>query len=320
MTREHPARVTVVVETENERDSQVIRLKDALQALARQTYPRDLTEIVIVDSGAIPGLARLVAEHLPHARIVNGSGLPEYEMKNLGACEATGAIVAFSDGDCAPQPEWVEEVARSFQEASSGVVGIQGRTVLRPGLFSRQISVLLYGLRTDAGGRLSRRIVSDNCAFRRDFLLQERFEPAKLPSTPETVLGARTTSRGLTMIVSDGMRSVHDYPRTQGLRGLAAMLGFFWPRAYSNGYCMTRVRSLVPALRASWVRYLGPVGPPVLVAGKMIMDLRQIAQNSGRLQLTWLHWIAFMPLYLLYYLGHLVGSYAALFRLPAPRA
>jgi glycosyltransferase involved in cell wall biosynthesis len=316
---ERSVRVSVVVETENERDAQEIRLRDALQALATQTYSRALTEVIVVDSGDVPGLPGLVAEHLPAARIVDGKGLTEYQMKNLGAREASGEIVAFCDGDCAPEPEWVAEVARSLGEASPSIVGVQGRTVLRAGPFSRQISALLYGVRTDASGQISRRIVADNCAFRRDFFLRDGFEPDLLPTTPETVLGARTRSRGLTVVVNDRMRSIHDYPTTNGLRGLAVMLGFFLRRAYSNGYCMVRVRFLVSDLRASWVRRLGPVGPPILVSGKMLADLGQIMDSNRHLALTWRDWIPFSPFYLAYYALHLVGGYAALLGVPAPR-
>jgi glycosyltransferase involved in cell wall biosynthesis len=312
-------RVTVVVETENERDAQEIRLRDAFDALAKQTYPSHLTEFLVIDSGEIPDLAKVAAEHLPSARIVDGTGLTEYQMKNLGVREAIGDIVAFCDGDCAPAPEWIEQVARSLGQAPPSVVGVQGHTVLRPGLFSRQISVLLYGVRLDASRRFSRRIVSDNCAFRRDFILQERFAPDSLASTPETVLAVRVSSRGLAMIVNNQMRSVHDYPRTRGLRGLTGMLGFLLRRAYSNGYCMTRVRFMVSGLRAGWVRWLGPAAPPVLVTGKIIADLDQIARNNRQLELTWLDWIPFVPLYLAYYAGHLVGGYAALLGFAAPR-
>ena len=312
-------RVSVIVETENERTGQKIKLRHALQALATQTYPRALTEVLVVDSGEIPELPRLVAEHRPGTRIVNGAGLSEYEMKNLGAREATGEIVAFTDGDCAPSPNWIEQIVKSFSAESPSVVGVQGRTVLRAGLFNRQISVLLYGLRTDASGSVCRRIISDNCAFRRDFLEQVPFDPAGLPSTPETVLWTRMTSRGFIVVVNDDMRSTHDYPTTKGLRGWVALLRFFLHRAYSNGYCMTRVRSLVSDLRATWAKWLGPAGPPVLVAGKMVADLGQIARNNRALELTWRNWIPFLPLYVAYYVGHLIGGYAALLRLPAPR-
>ena len=313
-------RVSVVVETENERTKCEIGLRHALRALADQTYPHALAEVIVVDSGEVPGLARLVEEHRPGTRIVNGAGLREFQMKNLGAREATGEIVAFTDGDCEPRADWIEQIVKSLEAASPSVIGVQGRTILREGLFSRQISALLYGIRTDGSGHFSRRIISDNCAFRRDFIRQAPFEPATLPSTPETVLWMRTAGKGLAMIVNDEMRSTHDYPKTDGPEGWAAMLGFFLQRAYSNGYCMTRVRFLVSGLRATWTRWLGPAGPPILVAGKMVADLDQIARNNRILGLSWLDWIAFSPLYVGYYLGHLVGGYAALLRLPAPRS
>jgi len=312
-------RVSVIVETENERTAQNTRLPHALQALAAQTYPLPLTEVIVVDSGEVPELPRLVAEHRPGTRIVNGAGLSEYQMKNLGVREATGEIVAFSDGDCAPCPDWIEEIVKSFSAESPSVVGVQGRTTLPAGLFTRQISVLLYGLRTDASGRVCQRIISDNCAFRRDFLRQVPFDPAGLSTTPETVLWMRMTRLGLSMVVNEEMRSTHDYPVTEGLGGWNAMLRFFLQRAYGNGYCMTRVRCMVPGLRAGWIRRLGPAGPPVLVAGKMVADLGQIARNSRARGLTWLDWLPFLPLYIAYYVGHLVGGYAALLAYPVPR-
>src|SRR5262245_27734610 len=165
-------RVSLVLETENEREAHNIKLPHVLRALASQTYPAVLTEVIVVDSGVVPELARLVAEHLPTTRIVKGIGLSEYQMKNLGAREATGAIVAYCDGDCAPRPEWIAEVVTSLAQAPPSAIGVQGRTVLRPGLCSWQLSVLLYGLRTDASGQISRRLVSDNCAFRRHLFLQ----------------------------------------------------------------------------------------------------------------------------------------------------
>jgi glycosyltransferase involved in cell wall biosynthesis len=312
-------RVSVVVETENEQTAHEIGLGHALRALAKQTYPPALTEVLVVDSGEVPGLARLVEEHYPAARILDGNTLSEYQMKNLGVREATGEIVAFTDGDCEPRPDWIEQIVRSLGAPAPSIAGVQGRTTLRPGLFHRQLSVLLYGLRTDASGTISRRMVSDNCAFRRDCISREPFQVSVLPTTPETVLLARMTRQGLTVVVNEAMRSTHDFPQTEGLRGWAAMLGFFLSRAYSNGYCMARVRFLVSGLRANWVRWLGPVAPPILVAGKLVADLDQISRNNHALGLTWWRWIAFSPVYVAYYVGHLVGGYAALLRLPAPR-
>src|SRR5262249_8383640 len=157
------------------------------------------------DGGNVPALARLVREHRSETRIVNGVGLSEYQMRNLGVREATGDIVAFSDGDCEPRDDWIEQVVRSLWPTAAGVIGVQGRTLLRPRRFSRQLSVLLYGLRMDGSGCVSGRVISDNCAFLRNFLIEVPFEPASLPTTPETVLWTLAARQGLTMVVNDGM-------------------------------------------------------------------------------------------------------------------
>ena len=120
-------RVTVVVETENERFARRLTLHDCLQALARQTYPRALTEVIVVDSGEIAGLRALVQDCLPGARILDGAGLSEYEMKNAGARQASGEIVAYTDGDCVPAPEWIEQVVQTLGAAPARVVGVQGQ-------------------------------------------------------------------------------------------------------------------------------------------------------------------------------------------------
>jgi hypothetical protein len=312
--------VSVVVETENEREAKEIGLREALRAIAAQTYPRALTEVIVVDSGDVPDLCAMVREWLPTARILTGAGLSEYQMKNLAARAASGSIVAMSDGDCAPSVDWLDQIVRTLTAAPPTVVGVQGRTVLRSGLFCGQVSALLYGLRTDASGRVARRIVSDNCALRADFLREIPFEHAELPTTPETILWTRMARAGRTMVVNERVRSTHDYPKTEGWRGRWAMFRFLVGRAYSNGYCMTRVRFVVPGLRAGWTKWLGPAGPPVLVVGKMIADLGQIASNNRALGLGWRDWIPFLPLYGVYYGAHLAGGFAAILGAHAPRS
>ena len=66
-------RVSVVVRTENERTAREIGLRDAVRALAKQADPSALTEVVVVDSGELPGLARLAEVHDAGARIVDGT-------------------------------------------------------------------------------------------------------------------------------------------------------------------------------------------------------------------------------------------------------
>jgi hypothetical protein len=303
------ATISVVLETDSASHARHLGLREALQGLAAQTYPRELIELVVVDA-RIADLEGLLRPSFPDARVVDGGRLTKYEMKNLGARTATGSIVAFTDGDCVVAPTWVAEIAACLGSAPTFVAGVQGRTVLEPGRFSRQVTALLYGMRTDRSGRWARRIVSDNCAFRRDFILANPFAPAVLSTTPDSVMLARIRAQGLEMLFNDRMRAVHDNPAT---------LHFFMLRAYGNGFCMMRARAQSRSLRAGWLGRLGPLGPPLLAAGKVVADLPLLSTNRAALDLAWYHWIPFLPLYASYYAAHLVGGLASVLRLPMPR-
>lgn len=58
-------RVSVIVPAYDNQD----KLDLALAALARQTYPAELTEVVVVDNGSTPPL-RLPADRPPHTRLI----------------------------------------------------------------------------------------------------------------------------------------------------------------------------------------------------------------------------------------------------------
>jgi len=47
-------KISVVLETDSSRETRHIGLRGCLRGLARQTYPRALTELVVVDAGGIP--------------------------------------------------------------------------------------------------------------------------------------------------------------------------------------------------------------------------------------------------------------------------
>ncbi len=96
------------------------RLDRCLAALAAQSYPGDRFEVVVVDNGSDPpiqvppGRARVVVDPRP------GS----YAARNTGVQAARGTVLAFTDADCLPEPEWLERgVARLRAVPRCGLVG-----------------------------------------------------------------------------------------------------------------------------------------------------------------------------------------------------
>lgn len=80
------------------------RLRLCLDALAAQTLPREDYEILVIDNDAdthqppeLPAGACLL--HAPEGF--------SYAARNVGAAAAQGEVLAFTDADCIPEPDWL---------------------------------------------------------------------------------------------------------------------------------------------------------------------------------------------------------------------
>ena len=89
-------------------------LRRTLIGLAAQTYPADLTEIIVVDDGSPRPLDQASLEGLPPAEIVTrpNVGFTLAAARNEGAVAARGDILAFLDHDMLPDPGWLEHHLR----------------------------------------------------------------------------------------------------------------------------------------------------------------------------------------------------------------
>lgn len=123
--------VSVVVPTYR-RPQLVARMVSALEA---QTLPLERFEVLIVDNGSgdetsaiVERLAGRTPLRLRPLRIdVNRGPAPA---RNLGWRSSRGEYVAFTDDDCVPRPDWLEQGLRSCR-ASPDLGVLQGAT-LRP--------------------------------------------------------------------------------------------------------------------------------------------------------------------------------------------
>src|SRR5688572_14172343 len=168
--------VSVVLETDSVHASDTVSIVECLDALTRQDYPREHMDVIAVDGGKVPGLAGLVRARFPSATLLECPGGTKFEQKNLGMKAARGDIIALLDADCAAAVDWVSTIARELQAASPDVAGIQGITELSPGFLSREVTALLYGMRSGPRDRTAARLVTDNVAFRRDVIRRFAFE------------------------------------------------------------------------------------------------------------------------------------------------
>jgi GT2 family glycosyltransferase len=118
----------------------VTRLRWLLNALEEQTLPRSRWELVVVHDSR-DGTEELVTTHplagqgvLRTVRLAPGTGSAAVQ-RNTGWREARSALIAFTDDDCRPEPDWLEKLL-AVARAHPGAI-VQGAT--RPDPFEAEI-------------------------------------------------------------------------------------------------------------------------------------------------------------------------------------
>jgi len=73
-------------------------------------------EVIVVDNGSDDG-SRAVAAAAPGVIVVDEPTPGSYHARNAGLRVARGGIIAFTDSDCAPAPDWLEKSVARLADA-----------------------------------------------------------------------------------------------------------------------------------------------------------------------------------------------------------
>ncbi len=110
-------------------------LPDLINCLRSQFYPPDRVEYLLVDNNSSDRTAAiletatslgLTIRHLTENQIQSS-----YAARNAGIRASTGEIIAFTDADCRPLSNWLDELTLPFVNPAIGVVA--GEIVALPG-------------------------------------------------------------------------------------------------------------------------------------------------------------------------------------------
>jgi GT2 family glycosyltransferase len=111
-------RFSVVIATYNRRDL----LQRCLAAVTRLDYPD--YEVVVADDGSTDGSVEAAQRVFPQVTYVpHPANTGEPAARNRGVRAARGAIIAFTDDDCVPPPDWLRRHARYYADPRVGAVG-----------------------------------------------------------------------------------------------------------------------------------------------------------------------------------------------------
>jgi GT2 family glycosyltransferase len=95
-------------------------LEQCLRSLEALDYPD--YEVILVDDGSTDDTAA-IAGRFPSVRYIQQPNLGLSAARNTGLAAATGSIIAYTDSDCFPEPDWLSKLVHQLQCTNAAAVG-----------------------------------------------------------------------------------------------------------------------------------------------------------------------------------------------------
>jgi glycosyltransferase involved in cell wall biosynthesis len=278
--------VSVVIETVTSRSgspngSLADTLAGALKALDQQTYAQELIQVIVaLDSGVAAGEADELSRRYPSVKLVSSLKRNYFAAKNVGALAADGDVIALLDGDCVPEPHWLEALLGPLE---SGAAAVGGRSRYPGGAWlARTFSVpdFAYILAEQSGAASGFNI--HNVAFRREVLLTHPFDE-RIPRDGGCYLLFH-------QLRAEGARILHE-PRAEVAHNLDFHGFGFVSKHFNRGYDGATVYRIDDgaALRGTRLfRRLGAVALVPITGRRIIVDWLRLLRHRRQIGISFL--------------------------------
>jgi cellulose synthase/poly-beta-1,6-N-acetylglucosamine synthase-like glycosyltransferase len=204
-------RVSVIVPAYNAADT----LPACLGALQRQTVPRELYEIIVVDDSSNDRTAE-VARGNGADQVLTIAHQGPAGARNAGVDVSGGQIVLFTDADCEPAEDWIERMTAPFNDPT--VMGAKGVYRTRQRRWVARFVQLEYEDKYDRMRGLAAIDFVDtySAAYRRDVFEQSGgFDPNFPRAAGEDIeFSYRLSRQGHRLVFVPGAVVFHRHPDT----------------------------------------------------------------------------------------------------------
>ena len=259
------------------------RLQRCLASVTANDYPRDRIEIIVVDNESSDASARVGVD--AGATVLTSAATSVAELRNSGASQAVGTILAFVDADHEIDRGWIRAAVDVLSAASIAAAGAPCLTDPSPNWVQRQYDAMR---RRPVIREEVLWLGSGNLAVKKGVFDQVGGFDARLIACEDVDLCNRIRQAGHRIIADPAMRNVH-YGDPKTLKAL--FYGELWRGrdnvrvTFGGPKTLRELRSaLIPivdliAMVAGLVALI--VGAPVLAAGCWLVVLGLTALKAA---------------------------------------
>ena len=278
--------VTVVVETITARydggdttGSLADDLDGTITALGQQTWPQDRIEVIVVLDDAIdPATAEELRARYRDVRFVQSTASNYFVAKNAGAAAARGDVIALLDGDCVPDPDWLDVLLARFDDDVDVVVGCTRYT--GQSFAARTFSIPDFAYVLDKADGDASGFNINNVAFRAGLLQAHPFDARIRRNGGCFLLYHQLRAAGARIVYEPRARVSHGLD----IRGLGFMKKHF-DRGYDGlGVYRLDDRGLLRGTR--WIRRSGGLAIVPIMARRIVVDWLRLAKHRRQIGIS----------------------------------
>ena len=188
-------------------------LKTCLIALENQTVSRNEYEVIVVDDGSTDSSGKLAKAGANHYFYQENQG--PAAARNLGAQKAAGDYILFTDSDCEPTEQWLEQMVRPFKD-NADIVGVKGAYLSKQKEIMARFVQIEYESRYEFMKKYEYIDFIDTyaAAYKKDIFLQFNGFDSDFPiaMTEDTELSYRIAAAGHKMVFNPDAIVYHHHP------------------------------------------------------------------------------------------------------------